>query len=230
MKYRLRPNANSTGFDFWVEGDLGTVAKDVEFSSDIAGCGKRLKIGGNIESLKLRENDTVDLTSAYNLKSVDITESKKYFVKEGVLYEKIGGDQGYAEKVSTYGNKKIDIIVGKAIYPENEVHNNKEKLNAIYKDINDKKKKFDEWFNSLSLSRNSDEVKKIVSKLQEIDNAYNQIKNSTTDENINQFEVLKNQFVGMMENFYKKVNEEADKERLDAISKDINDEKEKFDE
>ncbi len=84
--------------------DYGNIHKNVKLPEFLTHFNIPIKIGTGIESLILENDDLVDLSEACELKSVNITNSNKFMVENGVLYEK-----------DKYGKKGNKVIVNNKI-------------------------------------------------------------------------------------------------------------------
>lgn len=180
----------------------------VQISSDIVNFGLKFKISSDIKLLILKGNEIVDLSEAEQLERVDITDSSRYIVEKGVLYEKnIYGSKG--KKLTLPKNKQLKVIGEKALVIDKE---NLEKLENFKEKFLQEFKEYDEWLACIVIknSLHKQELPEIRNYILEI---YNQIKGNPTKENLIEFESQVKCFRDIRDEF-KKNNEYKLREKI----------------
>ena len=192
VDYELR-GKEGDAFIYLDSHDDEKLVENVSILPDIVKLGMKFKIGEGIKSLILKGDEIVDLSEAYQLESVDITDSNKYIAEKGVLHERnMYGAKG--GKLKLPENKQVKVLGEKTHVIDKK---NQEKL----KKLNEKfLEKLDEYYKYLI--SNSDggflsyqKIKEYSTIRNNFKEAYNGMRDNPTDDNLKIFEEDLNNFI-----------------------------------
>ena len=211
VKYEVLGSKEGKSDGFELTGDINNPLENVVISPDLVGFGLKFKIGSGIKSLTLKGYESIDWSSSRRLKSVDVTESKKYMVENGELY-----------KIREDGSKIGKIIVphGVKFIDNRNVALNEEKVKEEYEkvlnELDEKNNEFRNWRDSGKNRGKVVEDPKVRSKRIEVIALYRELYNKFDVKKAEQFIKLAKETIDMMDKFktdYEK--QQVEQERLE---------------
>ncbi len=211
VKYEVLGSKEGKSDGFELTGDINNPLENVVISPDLVGFGLKFKIGSGIKSLTLKGYESIDWSSSRRLKSVDVTESKKYMAENGELY-KIKEDGSKGEKlIVPHGIKFIDNR--NVAFNEEKV---KEEYEKVLNELAAKNDEFRSWRDNDENRGKVVEDPKVRSKRIEAIALYRELYNKFDVKKAEQFIKVAKEAIDMMDKFktdYEK--QQVEQERLE---------------
>ncbi len=197
VKYEVLGIREGKSYGFELTGDINNPLENVVISPDLVGFGVSFRIGSGIKSLTLKGDESIDWSNSERLKSVDVTESKKYMVENGELYKTREDGLKIGKVIVPHGIKFID---NRSVALNNE-QKFKYEYAKVLNELHTKNNEFRSWRDSDKNKGKVLEDPKVKMKRAEVIALCQELYNKFDVKKAEQFIKLAKEAIDMMDKF-----------------------------